>query len=89
MIALVYIKDKNYYPQVFLKECKHVVRKKRSYSITDDTENCFDDSDDSDDSDEKTEMKKNKYIYFFIKEKQEQHDKFTFLKKIRKISEIF
>ena len=65
LIDLVYIKDKNYYPQVFLKKYKHFVRKKRSYFITDGTEIY---SDDSDDSDEKTKMKKIKCISLFSKE---------------------
>ena len=51
LIDSVYIKDKNYYPQVFLEKYEHVVRKKkRSYFITDNIEINFDDSDNSDDS---------------------------------------
>ena len=66
MIDSVYIKDKKYYSQVFLKKYKHVVRKKRSYFITDGIEIY---SDDSNDSDEKTQMKRIKYINFlFLKE---------------------
>ena len=61
LIDLVYIKDKNYYPQVFLEKYKHVFRKKRSYFVTDDIEIY------SDDSDEKTQMKTIKYINLFLK----------------------
>ena len=56
MIDSVYKKDKNSYPQVFLEKHKHVVRKRRSYFITDDIDIY---SDSSDDFDDKTEMKKN------------------------------
>ena len=59
LIDLVYIKDKNYYPQVFLEKHKHVFRKKRSYFVTDDIEIY---------SDEKTQMKTIKYINLFLKE---------------------
>ena len=53
LIASVYIKDKNYYPQVFLEKCENVAReKKTSNFITDDIEIY------SDDSDEKIQMKK-------------------------------
>ena len=44
-------KDENYYPQVFLKECKYI-EKKLVRQIIDDLESSFDDSNDSDDSDE-------------------------------------
>ena len=44
-------KDKNYYPQVFLKECKYI-KKKLIRHITDDLESSSDDSDDSEVSDE-------------------------------------
>ena len=44
-------KDENYYPEVFLKECKFIERKVVRH-ITDDLETSSDDSDDSDDSDE-------------------------------------
>ena len=40
-------KDGNYYPQVFLKECKYIEKKVLRH-IIDDLESCFDDSDDSD-----------------------------------------
>ena len=42
VIDSVYIKDKNYYPQVFLEKYKHVLRRKKtSYSVTDDIEIYF------------------------------------------------
>ena len=40
-------KDKNCYPQVFLKECKYIEKKVFRY-IIDDLESSSDDSDDSD-----------------------------------------
>ena len=40
-------KDKSYYPQVFLKECKYIERKVIRH-ITDDIESFSDDSDQSD-----------------------------------------
>ena len=62
----VYMKDKNYYPQVFLEKYKPVVRKKkRSYFITDYIKIY---SDDYDDSDGKTQMKTIKCINSFLKE---------------------
>ena len=46
MIDSVYRKDKDYYSQVFLEECKYVVKgKKTSKFITDNMEICPDDSD--------------------------------------------
>ena len=44
-------KDENYYPQVFLKECKYIKKKVIRHSI-DDLESSSNYSDDSDDSDE-------------------------------------
>ena len=47
MLGSVYKKDKNYYPQVFLEECKHVIKeKKKSIKnfITDDVEISSDDT---------------------------------------------
>ena len=42
VIDSVYIKDENYYPQVFLEKYKHVLRRKKmSYSVTDDIEIYF------------------------------------------------
>ena len=51
---LVYKKDKNYYPEVFLGECKYVVKKKMFNYITDNINISFDDFDreNSDYSDE-------------------------------------
>ena len=43
--------DDNYYPQVFLKECKYITKKVIGH-ITDDLESSSDHSDDSDDSNE-------------------------------------
>ena len=40
-------KDENYYPQVFLRECKYIEKKVVSH-IVDDLESSSDDSDDSD-----------------------------------------
>ena len=46
LIDSAYIKDKIYYPQVFLEKCKYVAKeKKKSKFITDDTEFSSDDSD--------------------------------------------
>ena len=45
LIDLVYKKDKSYYPEVFLEECKYVVKeKKKSKFITDNIEVSPDDS---------------------------------------------
>ena len=62
LIDSVYIKDKNYYPQVFLEKYKHIVRKKRSHILLMTTEIY------SDDSDEEAQMKTVKYINLFLKE---------------------
>ena len=59
LIVSVYIKDKNYYSQVFLEKYKYVREKKMSNFITDNIEI------NSDDSDEKTRMKKIKSINLF------------------------
>ena len=50
LISLVSVlnKDGNYYPQVFLKECKYI-KKNVIRHITDDLESPSNDSDDSDD----------------------------------------
>ena len=40
-------KDENYYPQVFLKECKYIEKKVVRHT-TDDSESSSDDSDNSD-----------------------------------------
>ena len=63
LIDSVYIKYKNYYPQVFLERYKHVVKKKeQSYFFTENKEIY------SDDSDEETQMKTIKYTISFLKE---------------------
>ena len=65
LIASVYKKNKNNYPQVFLEKDEYITRaKKISSFITDDKEIY---SDDSDDSDKKTQMKKIKYMNLFLK----------------------
>ena len=61
MIDSVYRKDKDYYPQVFLEECKYVVKnKKTSKFITDNIEISSDDSDrensDEENSNEENQM---------------------------------
>ena len=33
LIDSVYKKDKNYYPEVFLEECKHVIKEKRNLNL--------------------------------------------------------
>ena len=43
-------KDENYYPPVFLKQCKYIKKKLIRHTI-DDLESSSDDSDDPDDSD--------------------------------------
>ena len=37
----VYIKDKNYYPQVFLEKYKHIARKKKKSYFINDNRNLF------------------------------------------------
>ena len=63
LIDLVYRKDKSYYPQVFLEECKYADKKKTSKFITDDIEISIDDSDkedsDKENSDEKNSTEEN------------------------------
>ena len=58
LINLVYRKDKNYYPQAFLEECKHVVKKKTSKFITDVIKISSDDCDKKD-SDKKVSYEGN------------------------------
>ena len=65
LIASVYIKDKNYYPQLFLEKCECCQKKRYVILFTD---NIGIHSDDSDDSDEKTGMKEIKYTNLFLKE---------------------
>ena len=46
LIDSLYRKDKNYYPQVFLEECKYVVKeKKMTEYVNDEIEFSYDDSD--------------------------------------------
>ena len=46
LIDFVLKKEKNYYPQAFLKECKHIEKEKKVIRyITDDLNNSSDDSD--------------------------------------------
>ena len=49
-IDFILKKDENYYPQIFLIECKYIEKEKMALRyITDDLENYFEDSDESDD----------------------------------------
>ena len=60
LIDSAYTKDKNYYPQVFLEECKYVVKdKKTSKLIIEDIEIS------SDDSDNEINTYRNKYRNIF------------------------
>ena len=45
--------DENFYPQLFLKDCKYINKKNVVRLIIDDLESSSEDSDDSDNSDEK------------------------------------
>ena len=64
MINSVYRTNKNYYLQIFLEECKFVVKeKKMSEYITDDIETSSDDSDREDSDEENSDEEK------FYKEK--------------------
>ena len=48
-IDFILKKDENYYPQIFLIECKYIEKEKMALRyITDDLENYFEDSDESD-----------------------------------------
>ena len=59
LIGSVFRTGKNHYPQVFLEECKHVVKEKKMPEyITDDIQNSSDDSD-REDSDEKYSNEEN------------------------------
>ena len=49
LIGSVFKMGKNYYPQVFLEECKYIVKKKKTTRLNnDDLENSSDDSYESD-----------------------------------------
>ena len=53
MINFVFREDKNYYPQVFLEECKHAVKEKAMPEyITDEIEISSNDSDTKDSNEE-------------------------------------
>ena len=56
LIDSVYVRNKNFCAQVVLEKYKYVVKKKRSYFITDYIKIYSDDSNYSDDSDKKTQM---------------------------------
>ena len=59
MINSVYRTNKNYYPQIFLEECKFVVKEKKMPEyITDDIETSSDDSDREDSDEEKFNKEK-------------------------------
>ena len=59
MIDSVYRKHKDFYPQVFLEECKYVVKEKKDVKfITDSIEISSDDSD-RENSDEENSNEKN------------------------------
>ena len=48
-IDFILKKNENYYPQIFLIECKYIEKEKMALRyITDDLENSFEDSDESD-----------------------------------------
>ena len=48
-IDFILKKDENYYPQIFLIECKYIEKEKMALRyITDDLENYFEDSEESD-----------------------------------------
>ena len=67
MIDSVYIKDKNYYPQVFLEECKNVVKEKKMPEYITDDINIFPEDSDREDCDKKILMKKIMYRKLFRK----------------------
>ena len=59
MINSVYRTNKNYYPQIFLEECKFVVKEKKMPEyITDDIETSSDDFDREDSDEEKFNKEK-------------------------------
>ena len=58
MIDSVFRTSGNYYPQVFLEECKYVVKERNIYDyITDNIETSSDDSDREDSNEENYEKK--------------------------------
>ena len=65
MIDSIYRKDKDYYPQVFLNECKYVVKEKKiSKFITDDIKISSDDSDRANSVDENSNEENWIHKYF-------------------------
>ena len=66
LIDSVYREDKNYYPWVFLEECKYVIKEKKTpMFITDNIEISPDDSDEADSDEGKTNIFLEKYKKFF------------------------
>ena len=65
MIESIYRKDKDYYPQVFLNECKYVVKEKKiSKFITGDIKISSDDSDRANSDDENSNEENWIHKYF-------------------------
>ena len=63
MINSVLRTRKNYYPQVFLEECKYVAKERKMPEyITDDIENSSDDSDLENSNEENSNEKKKKFL---------------------------
>ena len=76
MIDSVYRKDKDYYRQVLLDECKYVVKeRKMSKFITDDIEISSDDSN-RENSDEENSNEENSIYNFFSR----KYNKFLFFR---------
>ena len=59
MIGSVYRKDKNYYTQVLLEECKHVAKVKKMCSYISDDINIYSDDTDRENSDYSDEENSN------------------------------
>ena len=59
MIGSVYRKDKNYYTQVFLEECKHVAEVKKMCNYISDDINIYSDDTDRENSDYSDEENSN------------------------------
>ena len=59
MIGSVYRKDKNYYTQVFLEECKHVGKVKKMCNYISDDINIYSDDTDRENSDYSDEENSN------------------------------
>ena len=73
LIDSVLKKDENYYPQVFLKECKSIEKGKTVIRCS--IDNLKFSSDDSDDSDK--ELNKNKHIGHYSLNRRDGHKKYT------------